>query len=342
MQFRQAIFYGAASIAGAFSGVLAFGIAKMDGVGGYSGWRWIFILEGLLTVIVAVIAFFALPDYPDTAKFLTPREREFVIWRLKNDSNSSDTDNFSDGIRKPDFSKFDDSHDHNLWGALKLAALDYQIYIHILLYYGIIAPTYSISLFLPSVVKALGYTNSTAQLMTVPIYVTASISSVIQAFFADRIGLRSPFVGSNLILVIVGFTMAIVGQETDQPNVIYGGVYIAIIGLYSSFPAIISWLSNNLANSRKRAIGMAIQIGIGNFGGAFASNFYTSTNYTLGHSLCLGFAIMGLISCIFLTMSYKYLNHKRLKDLRLGKYDEYSDEDFYRLGDKSPHYIYRI
>lgn len=67
MQYRQALFYSAASIAGAFSGLLAFAIAKMDGVGGYRGWRWIFILEGLLTVIVAVAAYFLMPDYPDTA-----------------------------------------------------------------------------------------------------------------------------------------------------------------------------------------------------------------------------------------------------------------------------------
>lgn len=44
------MFFSAASVAGAFSGLLAFGIAKLDGVGGLEGWRWIFILEGLATV----------------------------------------------------------------------------------------------------------------------------------------------------------------------------------------------------------------------------------------------------------------------------------------------------
>jgi MFS transporter, ACS family, DAL5 transporter family protein len=49
IQVRQALFFSAASIAGAFSGLLAFGIAHMDGVGGLEGWRWIFILEGIVT-----------------------------------------------------------------------------------------------------------------------------------------------------------------------------------------------------------------------------------------------------------------------------------------------------
>lgn len=48
IQFRQALFFSAASIAGAFSGLLAYGIAHMDGVGGLEGWRWIFILEGIV------------------------------------------------------------------------------------------------------------------------------------------------------------------------------------------------------------------------------------------------------------------------------------------------------
>lgn len=82
-QWRQALFFSAASIAGAFSGLLAFAIAKMDGVGNLEGWRWIFILEGILTVLVAIAAFWCLYDFPETAGFLTEEERAFVVWRLK-------------------------------------------------------------------------------------------------------------------------------------------------------------------------------------------------------------------------------------------------------------------
>ena len=83
LALRQGMFFSAASVAGAFSGLLAYAIAKMDGVGGYAGWRWIFILEGLLTVVVAVSAFFLLHDFPDTARFLTVEERAWVVHRLK-------------------------------------------------------------------------------------------------------------------------------------------------------------------------------------------------------------------------------------------------------------------
>lgn len=83
LQIRQALFFSAASAAGAFSGLLAFAIAKMDGVGGLAGWRWIFILEGIATVLVAILAFWTLFDFPETASFLTQDEREYVMSRLR-------------------------------------------------------------------------------------------------------------------------------------------------------------------------------------------------------------------------------------------------------------------
>lgn len=122
-QFRQALFFSAASVAGAFSGLLAFGIAHMDGVGNLAGWRWIFILEGMLTVLVAVMAYFTLYDFPETASFLTEEERAFVVWRLKYQGQEEG------GVRVAQ----DDSFQ---WGFVKAAFLDWQIWLNIWVYWG--------------------------------------------------------------------------------------------------------------------------------------------------------------------------------------------------------------
>jgi len=71
----------------------------------------------------------------------------------------------------------------------------------------IVCPLYGISLFLPTIIKNLGYVSSTAQLMTVPIYITAAILAVIVAYASDKLGKRSPFVIGGLFFMIVGFTM---------------------------------------------------------------------------------------------------------------------------------------
>jgi len=62
----MALFFSAATLAGAFGGILARGIAEMNGVGGKSAWAWIFILEGLLSILVSFIAYWAINDYPAT------------------------------------------------------------------------------------------------------------------------------------------------------------------------------------------------------------------------------------------------------------------------------------
>lgn len=85
--FRAAIFFSAATVAGAFGGLLARGINEMNGVGGRPGWAWIFILEGLLTVVVAVIAFWVINDNPKTATFLDERETAEVQYRLAHDND---------------------------------------------------------------------------------------------------------------------------------------------------------------------------------------------------------------------------------------------------------------
>lgn len=132
IQFRQALFFSAASIAGAFSGLLAFAIAKMDGVGGLEGWRWIFILEGIATVVVAVAAFFLLFDFPQTASFLTQEERDFIVYRLKYQGvRAGKTDN-SD-VPVVDVPETDEFKWKYVWDAFK----DGQIWVNIFVYWGV-------------------------------------------------------------------------------------------------------------------------------------------------------------------------------------------------------------
>jgi len=88
LQRRMAVFYVAASLAGAFSGLLAYGIEKLDGRSGLAGWQWIFLLEGLIPVALSLFIWKILPDSPETAKFLTQPERDLLVARIADDSGS--------------------------------------------------------------------------------------------------------------------------------------------------------------------------------------------------------------------------------------------------------------
>jgi len=329
-QFRQALFFSAASVAGAFSGLLAFGIAHMDGVGGLEGWRWIFILEGILTVLVATLAFFCLYDFPETAGFLTEEERAFVVFRLKYQGASDTTIN---GVRVAQDDTFQ-------WKFVKSAFLDWQIWTNVWVYWGIVCPLYGISLFLPTIIRGLGYTSSTAQLLTVPIYITASILAIAVAWWSDRVGKRYPFILACMCIMAVGFIMCV---SSATPGVVYAGVFIAACALYPAFPGNITWLSNNLAGSTKRATGQAIQIAVGNLAGAMASNFYRAPDgprYILGHSLELGFIGAGIIALLVLVFNYKRINAKRERQLAAGEHNGYTPEELGELGDRSMTFKY--
>lgn len=82
MALRIGIFYTAASLSGAFGGLLARGLSAIAPRGGLEGWRWIFIIEGLLTVVCGLVAYAFLASNLATAGFLTAEEQAFAVTRL--------------------------------------------------------------------------------------------------------------------------------------------------------------------------------------------------------------------------------------------------------------------
>ena len=78
-QRRFTVYWSSTICAGAFGGLLATAIANMDGFRGLSNWRWVFILEGIATILVGITAFFCITDFPREAKWLSPGEREFLL-----------------------------------------------------------------------------------------------------------------------------------------------------------------------------------------------------------------------------------------------------------------------
>lgn len=129
--YRISLFFSAASLAGAFGGILAWGIAHMNGVGNYAGWRWIFILEGLATVVVSVAAYFFVYNYPSTAGFLSDNERAQIYQRLKDDSDATRDEAFT-------------------WPNVMKAISDPKVWLYCLGFHTMSLPLYTLSLFLVS------------------------------------------------------------------------------------------------------------------------------------------------------------------------------------------------
>ena len=207
---RIAIFFSAAAVAGSFGGLLAAAIAQMKGIGGKPGWAWIFILEGLATVILGAVSPFFVHDFPDEATFLSPQDRARVIRRLKDDNQSS--------------AEHEEFRMAYFWAAIK----DWKVWCFMVIYMGCDGALYAFSLFLPTIINQLGFTSTRANLLSVPPYAAAAIVTITVGWFADRTRLRG---WSNVVVSlsgIIGFSMLLGSQKA---GVKYAGTFLAAMGI---------------------------------------------------------------------------------------------------------------
>ncbi|RPA76677.1 MFS general substrate transporter [Ascobolus immersus RN42] len=311
-QFRQALFFCAASMAGAFAGVLAIAINKMDGVGNYAGWRWIFILEGLLTVVVGVIAFWFVVKPLDDVAWLSENEKRFLKRRFIIDEFGAGDEEL---IKRKLALKADASGEGvSKTQILKSVLLDWKVYAHTLIFIGVTCPLYSISMCLPTLIKQMGHSSTMANILTIPVYIVACLCSMAVAWAADRTGRRAPFLFGSYGVMLIGFIICVFRKD-DAPNVGYGGLFIAACGCYPALPGMITWFSNNVGPASKRNIAMAVHIGIGSFGGAIGANFYRDKDkpkYVFGHAMNILFVAIAYFCIALIFVTYKTQNKKRL------------------------------
>ena len=141
LQKRYSAFYGISCVVATFSGILAYGIGKMSGLGGLSGWRWIFIVEGIISCVAALTGYVLLVGFPDDAhgswNFLSEAERDFVVRRVDRDRGDAITPPFT-------------------FGAFLKPARDFRIWVYSFIFFCVITVGNSINYFLPIILLGMG------------------------------------------------------------------------------------------------------------------------------------------------------------------------------------------
>lgn len=265
----------------------------MDGVGGKPAWAWIFILEGLLTVVAALASYWIIQDFPNTAKFLSEAERTVVIRRLQADSQFSAAGE-----------KFKMKY-------IKQSLLDWKTWVGMMTFAGCAMPLYAFSLFLPSIINELGYKATRANLLTVPVYVFACIVTCIVGFFSDRWSRRGYL---NIIFFSLGAAGYIILIASRSAPLSYFAAFLATCGIFPVVPNTVAWFSNNIEGTYKRGVTLGMIISFGNLNGAVSSNVYRARDkpwYTLGHGMVLMYIGLGMISSIICVFFLDKENKKR-------------------------------
>ncbi|KAJ2997237.1 hypothetical protein NUW54_g7150 [Trametes sanguinea] len=341
LQWRYGLFWGGATLSGAFSGLLAYGISFMAGKGGLLGWSWIFIIEGLLTVVVGTFAFMVFVDLPGTASFLTPEERSFVLHRLARDRPGGEEENFE-------------------WRHLHDAVLDWKVFMGCMANFSITCPLYGAQLFLPcadrhrlllpllmhrhiekrSIINGLGFNAAISQLLSVPPYAIATATVITCSLYSDRIQARSPFIFGGLLFALIGFSINI----SDAPiGAKYFGMFLVVIGSNLCAPMGICWQGNNVVGHYKRGIGIGLQVMYGNVAGIVVSNIFRvedAPRYLRGHLAELVLIGVGLVVVPTTAMTYMHLNRRRdaaeRRAAEKATMMECTEEELRRLADHAP------
>ena len=304
-QFRYSFFFSAAILAGAFSAFLAFLLAKLDGAGGYAGWRWIFLVEGILTCVVAFIAFFLIAPWPSHCTFFTPDEKAVFLARLEADRLGESSGEF----------------DHGGLATLLACLRDWKIWLFMLAYFGADNTASSFASFQPTIVQGLGYTSSQANVMTIPVYMVALVLALSAAYLSDRLKMRYPFTVLATCLSITGW--AIQRIQAGGPRVQYFSLFLTLGGTYILMPVLVVWLSNNMSGSFKRGFATALQIGFGNTANFVSANVFLpaqAPRFVTAYSVGLGLQVMSLLACTILAGGMWMGNRKmeREREARVG------------------------
>src|SRR6202012_1391900 len=167
IQSRIALLSGAAAIAGAFGGLLAAAIEKMDGIAGLEGWRWIFLLEGLVTVVFGFCALWVMPNTPRDVLTFTAEQKEYYVKRMAANSQTTETSKVS--VK-------------DIAACLK----ELHFFIVAIMSFFVGAVAQGVAYFTPSIVLSFGYGKTATQLLTVPPFMFAFVITMIAGIKADR------------------------------------------------------------------------------------------------------------------------------------------------------------
>jgi D-galactonate transporter len=249
-QYR-ARFLAAFAIAVPMSSVIGAPISGLllglDGAMGLQGWQWLFVIEGVPSVLLGIVTWFYLTDRPAKANWLTPAQKAWLSSRLEREIAAKQAAThlpLGQALRSP-----------------KVLTLS-------LIYFGFVAALYGMQFWLPQIVKAFGFSNAQTGFVTAVPYLFGTVAMILWARHSDATRERVRHVGLPLLLTAVA--LGVCGYM-DDPSVTMVALTLAAIGTFCTFAVFwtlpTAWLSGTAAAG---AIALINSIGnLAGFGGPY-------------------------------------------------------------------------
>ncbi|KAF4963185.1 hypothetical protein FSARC_8763 [Fusarium sarcochroum] len=235
---RTAILYSGSQFGNAFGTLLAIGILKLDGARGIAGWRWLFLIEGVLTTGLGIIFAFILPNSNKKIITLSSLECTWVQWNYASDQGQND-----------------DSREITPYAGFMMAVKDPKTWLFV----GILYCTYivgAVANFFPSVVGGLGYGRNMTYVLTAPPFLLCVFTMLVNGFHSDRTQERSYHIIGALAITAVANIIAV---STINTAARYVAMMLLPASFYASAVVTLSWITGSLSQptpKRAAAIGL--------------------------------------------------------------------------------------
>ncbi len=276
-----ATFLTSTSLAGVIGGPLSAAILKMDGFGGIRGWQWLFLTEGIPSVILGIMTLIYLKDRPTQAKWLTPQEGRWLEARLDKEHQAVARE-----------------HHYSLWQALTHP----KVWQLCFLYFAIIISFYGVSFWLPQIIKSFsGFTTTWVNILAAVPFLAASIGMVLIGRHSDRTGERRLHLvvctsAAALGLVVGAWAMA------NHPWLAFASLCVTATGIWGTMGPF--WYEPTVfLTGAAAAGGIALINSVGNVGGFVGPNIIGLVK-ELTHSFTSGLLVLALTLCVATALAW--------------------------------------
>ncbi|KAL4926707.1 major facilitator superfamily domain-containing protein [Aspergillus undulatus] len=324
--FRMGLFSGMYSVAGAFAGLLAYGLLHLESPV-LHGWQTVFLFEGALTVFIAILGLAILPTSPGTAWFLSTEERSHAMKRMEqDDAHAGEVTEEESKITIRD---------------VKDVLKDWKKLLIVVFNILSVLPVTAFTTFLPLIVEGMGYEGVKATLMAVPPFVVGTVGLIIIVYSSDYLKERSLHTVFGMALGIIG---CLVMATSHNEKLRYGFAHVCLAGVFAGGPLVAVWLASNTPGKASRSVILGIN-GWSNLAGVIAGqllkeHYAPSYKYPLVVTMIL--IAVGMVGFVGMRGLYMLENRRRRRVILSWDQGEYvaEQERADRRGDQKVTWVY--
>ncbi|KAI1941776.1 hypothetical protein LOZ66_001257 [Ophidiomyces ophidiicola] len=298
-QLRYAFMQSSEVFILATGNILNFALNQLHGKAGLAGWRWMFLVQGLISTTIGVTTYWWMIDFPDNAHqsfcFLDEAELHLATKRIQVD-------------------RHDAIPEHISWSKIAVNFLDLKLYGFSCLFFLLNTVSTSLAYFLPIILQSgMGFSSNKSIILSSPPYYYAIIPVLLTSLLGDRLRLRGPLIAFNALSLIAGFLMLGL-PASKQVTVRYIGTFLATGAYVSNWAALNAYQANNIVGQWKRATiaaAVAAANGLGGIAGSFIVRSTEAPTYVTAVWVSVGSHVLMIVIVVLFSIYFYVANNRQ-------------------------------